>query len=158
MGPEEILAHRDGFSLNDPALRLAVALGRFDREVPAREGSRAFERTLALYADQASTAMGFAWLSTAGNSRTDQLNAGRAYLRQQLRATDLGLGMHPLSQPLEEFAQMAPHHVAAHEMLLGLPPPRDARGRTLQLLCRIGYPTALVPPAPRRPLGEFALA
>ncbi|SFP45307.1 hypothetical protein SAMN05443579_111210 [Variovorax sp. PDC80] len=158
VGPEEILAHRDGFSLNDPALRVAVALGRFDREVPAREGSRAFERTLALYADQASTAMGFTWISTAGNSRTDQLNAGRAYLRQQLRATDLGLGMHPMSQPLEEFAEMAAHHAAAHEMLLGLPPPRDARSRTLQLLCRIGYPMALVPPAPRRPLGEFALA
>lgn len=158
VGPQEILAHRDGLSLNDPALRVAVALGRFDRSGPAPEDSLAFRRTLQLYEDQANTAMGFIWLSTRGNSRTEQIAAGRTYVRQQLRATDLGLGMHPMSQPLEEFAEMAPHHAAAHHMLLGVAPPRDRHSTTLQMMCRVGYPMAPVPPAPRRPLGDFMAA
>ncbi|MBB4223024.1 Acg family FMN-binding oxidoreductase [Variovorax guangxiensis] len=158
VGPQEILAHRDGFSLNDPALRIAVALGQFDRRTPASEQSLSFRQTLQLFEDQANTAMGFIWLSTRGNSRTEQIAAGRAYVRQQLRATDLGLGMHPMSQPLEEFAEMAPHHAAAHDMLLGTAPPRDRRSPTVQMMCRLGYPMAPVPPAPRRPLADFMTA
>jgi hypothetical protein len=108
IGPQEILEHRDGFSVNDPALRIAVALGQFSRSTPAPEDSPSFRQTLQMFEDQAQTAMGFVWLSTRGNSRTEQIAAGRAHVRQQLRATDLGLGMHPMSQPLEEFAEMAP--------------------------------------------------
>ncbi|MGJ7525879.1 Acg family FMN-binding oxidoreductase [Variovorax sp. GB1P17] len=155
VGPQEILAHRDGFSMNDPALRVAVALGQFDRKVPAAEDSLSFRQTLQMFEDQAHTAMGFIWLSTRGNSRTEQIAAGRAYVRQQLRATDLGLGMHPMSQPLEEFAEMASHHAAAHDMLLGTAPPRDARSPTVQMMCRLGYPVAPVSAAPRRPVGDF---
>jgi hypothetical protein len=155
VGPQEILAHRDGFSLNDPALRVAVALGQFDRSTPAPEDSPSFRQALQVFEDQANTAMGFVWLSTHGNSRTDQIAAGRAYVRQQLRATDLGVGMHPMSQPLEEFAEMAPHHAAAHDLLLGTGPPRNARSPTLQMMCRLGYPMAPVPAAPRRALGDF---
>ncbi|WP_165909628.1 Acg family FMN-binding oxidoreductase [Variovorax guangxiensis] len=158
VGPQEILAHRDGFSLNDPALRIAVALGQFDRRTPASEQSLSFRQTLQLFEDQANTAMGFIWLSTRGNSRTEQIAAGRAYVRQQLRATDLGLGMHPMSQPLEEFAEMAPHHAAVHDMLLGTALPRDRRSPTVQMMCRLGYPMAPVPPAPRRPLADFMTA
>lgn len=158
VGPQEILAHRDGFSLNDPALRMAVALGQFDRSVPAAEDSLSFRQTLKMFEDQAHTAMGFVWISTRGNSRTEQIAAGRAYVRQQLRATDLGLGMHPMSQALEEFAEMAQHHAAAHDMLLGVAPSRDARSPTVQMMCRLGYPMAPVPAAPRRPVGDFMTA
>ncbi|WP_241027142.1 twin-arginine translocation pathway signal protein [Variovorax sp. RKNM96] len=158
VGPQEILEHRDGFSRNDPALRLAIALGQFDRNVPAAEDSESFKETLQVFEDQANTAMGFVWLSTRGNSRTDQIAAGRAYVRQQLRATDLGVGLHPMSQPLEEFAEMAPHHAAAHDLLLGTEPPRNARSPTLQMMCRLGYPMAPVPAAPRRAIGDFMMA
>ncbi|WP_253278104.1 Acg family FMN-binding oxidoreductase [Variovorax paradoxus] len=158
VGPQEILAHRDGFSRNDPALRLAIALGQFDRNVPAPEDSGSFKETFQVFEDQAHTAMGFVWLSTRGNSRTDQVAAGRAYVRQQLRATELGVGLHPMSQPLEEFAEMAPHHAAAHDLLLGAGPPRHPRSPTLQMMCRLGYPMAPVPAAPRRAVGDFMLA
>ncbi|NVM90016.1 Acg family FMN-binding oxidoreductase [Variovorax sp. SG517] len=158
VGPQEILAHRDGFSINDPALRIAVALGQFDRRAPASEDSLSFRRTLQLFEDQANTAMGFVWLSTRGNSRTEQIAAGRAYMRQQLRATDLGLGMHPMSQPLEEFAEMAPHRAAAHDMLLGSAFQGGAQGPTVQMICRLGYPMAPVPAAPRRALPGFMMA
>ncbi|MDQ0612087.1 hypothetical protein QFZ83_006258 [Variovorax sp. W1I1] len=158
VGPQEILEHRDGFSRNDPALRLAIALGQFDRNVPASEDSESFKQTFQMFEDQANTAMGFVWLSTRGNSRTDQIAAGRAYVRQQLRATDLGVGLHPMSQPLEEFAEMAPHHAAAHDLLLGTEPPRNARGPTLQMMCRLGYPISPVQAAPRRAVGDFMMA
>ncbi|MDP9896567.1 hypothetical protein J2W32_005719 [Variovorax boronicumulans] len=158
VGPQEILEHRDGFSRNDPALRLAIALGQFDRNVPASEDSESFKQTFQMFEDQANTAMGFVWLSTRGNSRTDQIAAGRAYVRQQLRATDLGVGLHPMSQPLEEFAEMAPHHAAAHDLLLGTEPPRNARSPTLQMMCRLGYPISPVQAAPRRAIGDFMMA
>ncbi|WP_234974922.1 Acg family FMN-binding oxidoreductase [Variovorax paradoxus] len=158
VGPQEILEHRDGFSRNDPALRLAIALGQFDRNVPASEDSESFKQTFQMFEDQANTAMGFVWLSTRGNSRTDQIAAGRAYVRQQLRATDLGVGLHPMSQPLEEFAEMAPHHTAAHDLLLGTEPPRNARSPTLQMMCRLGYPISPVQAAPRRAIGDFMMA
>ncbi|MDP9994151.1 hypothetical protein J2W28_000891 [Variovorax boronicumulans] len=158
VGPQEILEHRDGFSRNDPALRLAIALGQFDRNVPASEDSESFKQTFQMFEDQANTAMGFVWLSTRGNSRTDQIAAGRAYVRQQLRATDLGVGLHPMSQSLEEFAEMAPHHAAAHDLLLGTEPPRNARSPTLQMMCRLGYPISPVQAAPRRAIGDFMMA
>ena len=158
VGPQEILEHRDGFSRNDPALRLAIALGQFDRNVPASEDSESFKQTFQMFEDQANTAMGFVWLSTRGNSRTDQIAAGRAYVRQQLRATELGVGLHPMSQPLEEFAEMAPHHAAAHDLLLGTEPPRNARSPTLQMMCRLGYPISPVQAAPRRAIGDFMMA
>ncbi|MDH6592515.1 hypothetical protein M2165_002404 [Variovorax sp. TBS-050B] len=163
IGPREILAHRDGLAVNEPALRLAAALGQLDRSTPAPEDSGWFRQMLGMHEEQAATAMGFVWLSTRGNSRTEQIEAGRAFVRQQLHATGLGLGMQPMSQPLEEFAEMAPHRAAAHDMLLGGPLPAcDARragaGATLQMICRVGYPMAPVPPAPRRPLQSFVRA
>ena len=101
------------------------------------------------------SAMGFVWLATAGNSRAQQIEAGRAYVRLQLQATALGLGMHPMSQALQEFAEMEPHHAAAHRLLLGRASPRDAAEPTVQMLCRIGYPPAAVGPTPRRALADF---
>jgi len=68
------------------------------------------------------------------------------------------VGLHPMSQPLEEFAEMAPHHAAAHDLLLGAGPPRHPRSPTLQMMCRLGYPMAPVPAAPRRAVGDFMLA
>jgi hypothetical protein len=158
IGPQEILEHRDGFSVNDPALRIAVALGQFSRSTPAPEDSPSFRQALQMFEDQAQTAMGFVWLSTRGNSRTEQIAAGRAHVRQQLRATDLGLGMHPMSQPLEEFAEMAPCRAVAHDLLLGTAWPGDRHSPTVQMMCRLGYPMAPVPAAPRRPLGDFMTA
>ncbi len=65
-------------------------------------------------------------------------------MRLNLAATALGLGLHPLSQSLQEFPAMADH---ARDM-------RDALGvaqdETLQMLGRLGYGPE-VPPSPRWP-------
>ena len=98
--------------------------------------------------------MGFVWLA-GGNTRADQIRVGRAYVRLQLKATELGVGMHPMSQALQEFAEMAPHYERVHQLVLGRSAPREAAEPTVQMLCRIGYPPGDVPATPRRPVGAL---
>ncbi len=154
VGPAEILKHRDGIALNSPFIRAMDTLGMFDRRNPPAEGGAAYRNMTARFEGQGRTAMGFVWL-TGRNRRADQLDAGRAYVRLQLQATALGVGMHPLSQALQEFAEMAPHYARVHRQLLGRPAPKSADDQTVQMLCRIGYPVAPVPATPRRPLNAF---
>ncbi len=49
----------------------------------------------------------FVWMTTDGNDRRAQLEAGRAWVRLNLKATELGLGVAPLSQVIQEYAEMA---------------------------------------------------
>ena len=158
VGPDEILAHRDGISINGAVPRIAAALGLFDRSAPPAEGSTAYRQMMSRFDGHSRSAMGFAWLATPGNSRAQQLEAGRAYVRLQLAATQLGLGMHPMSQALQEFAEMAPHLERAHRLLIGQPAPRAVGDETVQMFCRLGYPPAAVGATPRRPLAAFLQA
>ncbi|MEJ8847714.1 Acg family FMN-binding oxidoreductase [Variovorax rhizosphaerae] len=155
VGPDEILAHRDGLTINTRMARIASGLGQFDRSAPPSPDSPAHKQAMQTFDGYCSTAMGFIWLSTGGNSRSEQIAAGRAYVRQQLRATQLGIGVHPMSQALQEFAEMAPHYERAHRLLLGAAAPASARDATVQMLCRIGYAPTAVQASPRRPLPQF---
>jgi hypothetical protein len=101
--------------------------------------------------------MGFVWLSTpterhagAGTLRSAEVQAGRAYMRLQLRATALGLQMHPMSQAPQEFPEMRPWYERLHQLLLGKP----AQQETVQMFCRIGY-CAGQQHTPRRTLDSF---
>lgn len=155
IGPDEILRHRDGISVNAAVPRVAAALGLFDRQAAPAEGSAAWRQVMQRFEGHSRTAMGFLWLATPGNSRSQQIAAGRAYVRLQLQATALGIGVHPMSQALQEFPEMAPHHAAAHRLLLERPAPRAAGDATLQMFCRLGYPAAAVAATPRRPLDQL---
>lgn len=79
-------------------------------------------------------------------------------MRQQLQATALGVGMHPMSQAVQEFAEMAPHFERVHQLVLGRPAPRTPQEPTVQMFCRMGYPQGEVPATPRRPLARFVQA
>ncbi|MFN3439817.1 MAG: Acg family FMN-binding oxidoreductase [Acidovorax sp.] len=156
VGPGEILQHRDGISLNSPFVRAVSALGMFDRSAPPAEGSAAYKSAMGRFEGHSRTAMGFVWI-TGPNTRNDQVHTGRRYVRQQLQATALGVGMHPMSQALQEFAEMAPHYERVHQLVLGRPAPRSASDPTVQMFCRIGYPQGEVPATPRRPLAKMLL-
>ena len=158
VGPTEILKHRDGISINAPFVRLVDAMGLFDRQNPPANGSPAYNNMLQRFDGHSRSAMGFVWLSTPGNSRSQQIEAGRAYVRLQLKATELGVGMHPMSQALQEFAEMQPHYEQAHQLLLGLNAPKTPQDTTLQMFCRLGYPGAEVAATPRRKLDDFVIA
>jgi nitroreductase len=156
VGPTEILRHRDGISLNSPFVRAVSALGMFDRSAPPAEGSAAYKNAMGRFEGHSRTAMGFVWI-TGGNTRADQIAAGRAYVRLQLQATALGVGMHPMSQALQEFAEMAPHYEQVHQLLLRRSAPQRSTDPTVQMLCRIGYPVEEAPATPRRPMAQFVL-
>jgi len=155
VGPAEILAHRDGIAVNNVMARLAVGLGLFDRSAPPAEGSTNYQQMMSRFEGHSRTAMGFVWLATPGNSRSHQIEAGRAFVRLQLKATELGLGVHPMSQALQEFAEMAPHYQRVHQLLLGRDAPRGPGDDTLQMFCRLGYAAQAVAATPRRPLREL---
>ena len=140
VGPAEIGRYRDGISVNTLVPRVADAVGALDRDSPPKEGSAAYRQMMGRFEGHSRTAMGFAWLSTprsagAPLSRVAEVNAGRAYMRLQLKATELGLQMHPMSQAVQEFPEMKPHYERLHQWLLGKPADQE----TVQMFCRLGY-------------------
>ncbi len=154
VGPSEILQNRDGISINSPMVRALTALGQFDRSQPPAPGSTAEKKFIERFEGTSQTAMGFVWI-TGKNTRADQVEAGRAYVRLQLQATALGISMHPLSQALQEFAEMKPHYEQVHKLVLGQSAPRSSADATVQMLCRIGYTPTPAPATPRRALDKF---
>ena len=94
----------------------------------------------------------YIWMVTEGNTRRQQILAGRAYARVNLAGTAHGLVMHPNQQALQEFAEVASQYQAIRT-LLGAPAPRY----TVQMLARVGYlpaNSAAASPAPRRGLEQ----
>jgi hypothetical protein len=138
VGPKEIARHRDGISINGLLPRLAAMVGAFDREHPPAEGSTAFNQMMSSFEGHGRSAMGFVWLTTpvvAGRSRSAEVAAGRAYMRLQLKATELGLQVHPMSQAPQEFDEMKPYYEQLHRLVAG----RPASEEVVQMFCRVGY-------------------
>ncbi len=146
IGPTEIAQHRDGIALNTPMVRLANALGLFDRTQASAPDSTEIKGQLERFNAGIASTPAYFWLSTERNDRITQLLTGRAYVRAQLAATAQGLSMHPLSQALQEYPEQAAHYQAVHQ-LVGA----TERGHTVQMWTRLGYggPTG---PSPRRGL------
>ena len=160
VGPTEIAQYRDGISVNALVPRLAAAVGAFDRREAPKEGSTAYQQMMSRFEGHSRTAMGFVWLSTPTalhrqqqTTRSAEVNAGRAYLRLQLKATELGLQIHPMSQAPQEFPEMKPFYDALHTQLLGKPAPEE----TVQMFCRVGY-CAPQQHTPRRAVSGFVKA
>jgi hypothetical protein len=139
---EEIVKHRDGLSFHGPFFWWANRLGIFSRETAFDTFAR--QQAIGLIDPQLKVSA-FAWIVTAANDRRAQLAAGAAYVRANLKATELGLAMHPLSQALQEFPQMLPL-LAEHKRAVGA-----AESETVQMFFRLGR-AAPPGPAPRRPL------
>ena len=85
----------------------------------------------------------YALISTPGNTRTEQVQAGILYARFCLHARTLGLVMQPLSQVLQEYPTMAAPYAAIHAEYA-------PRGQTIQMLVRMGTPTTQYPVSMRR--------
>ena len=154
VGPSEILQNRDGISINSPMVRALTAFGQFDRSIPTPPGSTAEKKFIERFDGTSKTAMGFVWI-TGKNTRADQVEAGRTYVRLQLQATALGIGMHPLSQALQEFPEMKANYEQAHQLIVGKAAPQTSADETVQMLCRIGYTQEPAPATPRRALEKF---
>ena len=146
VGAREIAEHRDGLSLTSPLVVAMTKLGLFDRSQAPATDSYATTSQLKDFDTKIVTTPGFLWITSEGNERPTQINAGRAYARVQLAGTALGLSMHPLQQALQEYPEQAQPYAAIHA-LLGAPRPAN----TVQMWARVGYAEP-VGPAPRRGL------
>lgn len=144
MGKAEIEANPDGIDLGGPFLESLKLVGMLTREGQMDQTSQEFAIGLKMYEEMLAATPAYAVVTTPGNSRADQIAAGRRWLRLNLAATGLGLALHPVSQALQEFPEMRPHYEAVHAMLA-------KPGETVQMLGRLGYGPE-TPRTPRWPL------
>lgn len=144
IGRAEIEANPDGISLGGPLMETLGLIGILSRETALDPSSSAFKSTLAVFEKSFTATPAFLWLTTRGNSRPDQIAAGRSWLRVQLAATALNLSMQPVSQSLQEYPEMGEHYRDIHAKLA-------QAGETVQMFGRLGYGPKQAP-APRWPL------
>ncbi|MBL8289704.1 MAG: nitroreductase family protein [Rubrivivax sp.] len=144
VGAAEVAQHRDGLTLLDPMVVALAKVGLFDRSRAPGPDSFAVKSQLKDFAQKMESTSAFLWLTSDGNQRATQVDAGRAYARVQLAATAAGLAMQPLSQALQEYPEMAAPYAEVHR-LLGARRPQQ----TVQMWARVGYAPD-VGPAPRR--------
>ncbi len=150
----ELRERRDGFGLaqsgTDGAKKWFVETFVLSRE-KAQDPHSAFAKgAVAQTEQQGDTASIFAALVSNTNTRLDQVLAGRAYARVELTASRLGLAMQPLSQLLEEYAEMAPLQ-RRMKQAMGV-----ADSKTVQMLFRLGHAKA-TPHSPRREIAALIL-
>lgn len=135
----------DGIALIEPIVEVGRLVGAVSPEALDTPGSAAFEQGLTIYRDAIRSSRGFFWLTTADNSRRTQLNVGAAWVRAHLAAQRLGLCLHPLSQALQEFPEMAGPYAEIHARLGAAAP------GVVQMFARAGF-ARFPAPAPRWPL------
>ncbi|MEQ1725535.1 MAG: hypothetical protein ABL882_06375 [Sphingopyxis sp.] len=145
IGNAEIAANPDGIALGGTMMGLAALAGAVTREALNDPTSTAFTQSAALFEPVIASAQGHVWLITPDASRVSQIEAGRVWLRLNLTAQHLGVAIHPLSQALQEFPEMAAHYAAVHGAL------GAGAGEVVQMLGRVGY-AAFPAPTPRWPM------
>lgn len=156
IGAREVDANPDGIDLTGPGIEAMAATGLLSRATLADPASSAFRQGEAMMAETYGSIPAILSVTTNGNSRGHQLFAGSLYARANLIAAEQGLAMHPMSQSLQEYPEMAD----LFDRMQALLRPAfssgirgsisTAKGR-VQMLARIGY-AAPVAPSPRWPL------
>ncbi|MCR9125671.1 MAG: twin-arginine translocation pathway signal protein [Rhodobacteraceae bacterium] len=146
IGHREVNANPDGIDFSGPMFEAMHLTGLFSRSAAMDRAGMAYSQGEAAVLENMQTAMAHIWQVSAGNTRADQIAAGRDWVRLNLAATAEGLGVQPLSQALQEYPEMAPFYKTAHDMLA-------PDGGTVQMWARLGYGPA-VPQSPRWPLED----
>lgn len=150
IGAQEVEQYRDGIDLTGALIGWGRLFGMVNRENLADPNSSAFQSGVTMYRNMTQATPAFAWITTSNNSRVTQLRAGRAYARLNLKATALGVAIHPISQVLQEYQEMEDLQRGFLTMLNIL------QGSTVQMLVRVGY--AQQPePSPRRDVKDLLL-
>lgn len=145
IGNKEVAANPDGIDLGGSFFSIIKNLGLTTHEKLADPNSIAYKQGIPPFRDIMYSSMAFSWITSSGNTRMDQLKVGIKYLISNLRAAEMGLSMHPISQALQEYHEMAATYQKLHE-LMGIKSP----GR-IQMLSRLGYGPQVVF-SPRWPL------
>lgn len=144
IGKKEVEANPDGIDFSGPFFELAHSAGFMSREGALDTSSAEYAEGLKTVFANTDTAMAYLWQVTNGNTREDQINAGRDWVRLNLAVTAEGLAIQPLSQALQEYPEMETYYKQVHKDLA-------PEGGTIQMLGRLGY-AARVAQSPRWPL------
>lgn len=150
IGASEVNANPDGIDLTGPMMEALRLGGVVSREQLATKGTSAYETGISMYKEMLDNTSSFGWLISPDNSRTTQLQSGAAWVRINQAATALGLAMHPVSQILQEFPEMAVLYDQYHDYLAVAAPAR------VQGFFRFGY-AANPEPSPRWPVESLIL-
>lgn len=146
LGKAEINANPDGVDIGGMPLDGLIALGLLTRKDLATPGTMSYKAGIDIYQPMLAATPAFVWLTSADNTRQSQIAAGRAWLRLNLLTTERGLALHPVSQCLQEYPEMAKYYNTVHRILAQV-------GETVQMLGRLGY-AAPVPQTPRWSLDD----
>lgn len=144
IGNDAAVAEPDGIDLAGGMMSAAHAAGIVTREKLDTRGTIAFDSGYDMYQAMIDATPAFVWLTTQSNTRADQLAAGRAWVQLNLAATSAGMAVHPWSQSLQEFPEMAGPYKEIHGLLA-------PEGGTVQMFARAGFGPA-VDASPRWPL------
>jgi hypothetical protein len=144
IGARAVDASPDGLELTGPMIEAGSAIGLITADSLADPGSSAFAQGLQMLRETYGSAPAFFWVITLENTRARQIEAGQAYVRSNLAATVAGLSVHPMSQSLQEYPEMAGPYAAIHRLLA-------VEGGRVQMLARFGHGPG-TRPTPRYPL------
>lgn len=145
IGNRAVVENPDGIDLGGVQMGLFKMTGIVSKEGLNEVGSQAYNIGIDMYREIIQSAMGFVWIKADENTRFSQLDAGRDWVRMNLAAQQIGLCIHPLSQMLQEFPEMAEPYEAIHKELA------VERGGVVHMLGRVGY-TKFPAASPRWPL------
>lgn len=132
IGKKEINANPDGIDLGGAFMETLYMTGMFNREIAADYHDPNVVAVAEADRDIMVSSPAFAMIKTPTNSRMDQIAAGRAWLRYNLAATELGLKTRPVSQALQEYDAVKPFFDKIHAQFA-----QD--GATIQMLGLLGY-------------------
>lgn len=145
IGNRAVVENPDGIDMGGIPMGLFKMTGIITPKALDTPGSTAYEEGLKMYDPIIHSAQGFVWVKANENTRLTQLQAGRAWVRMNLAAQKAGLCVHPLSQILQEFPEMAvPYQAISDE--LGV-----ETGGVVHMLGRVGY-TKFPAASPRWPV------
>ncbi|MFT4607221.1 MAG: hypothetical protein ACI9YO_001493 [Gammaproteobacteria bacterium] len=133
---EEAKKYRDGFGVaqnGTSGLMKFVAETFFLSREKVEKNPTAFGQQAVDITEKTSKSTStFAWLSSAGNSRLDQVKIGRNYCRINLQTTLMGIAQHPMSQVLQEYDDMLDLQTKFKQSF-NIP-----KSETVQMLFRLG--------------------
>lgn len=150
IGADEIARHPDGLRMHGMDVWWGRALGIIDKQKIMTPGTMAYDIGLNGYAKVFAATPSWGWLVTDDNTRGTQIETGRAYARLDLAAATAGVAIHPASQALQEYPEVAGLYDRLHATLSVAQPAR------IQMLVRLGHAEKPVPTA-RRPIASFML-
>ncbi len=149
---EEIYEKRDGISWRTAGMSTfkrilaQTFVGRSKEEWHDESNKQMY---LTSWKETVESSKAFAYLETQNNTQTDWVKTGRDYARLQLAVTAVGLRMHPLSQVLQEYPEMADLQKEFNAQL-------GIRGR-VQMIVRLGRGSESFK-APRRSVRDMLVS